>query len=96
MAASMVSPCVAELLTTELAGIAGPTGTAGTGTGGVARMNRAILPSSVTQMLPSGSVAITPDNGTAISVITPFVVIRPIPDPGRTPRSKGCRSGLLC
>ena len=50
-------------------------------TTGAVRTNWPILPSSVTQMLPSGPAVIPPDVGIGISVITRLEVIRPIPAP---------------
>jgi hypothetical protein len=75
MAASRVAPSVVALFVTVLvATFAVLAGTGGKVTGGWGMSNRAILPSSVSQMLPSGPAAIPPDAGTGISVITPLVV----------------------
>jgi hypothetical protein len=48
-------------------------------TTGLGSTNWAILPSTVTHMLPSGPAAIPPEAGAGSSVMTPCVVIRPTP-----------------
>jgi hypothetical protein len=85
MAASTVAPWVVVLVTVALTAVTEPAGTGGEVDGGVVIASRAIVPSWVTQRLPSGPAVIPPEAGTGIAVMTPCVVIRPIPAPGLLP-----------
>ena len=85
MAASVALDWRVAVPTAGLADVVGLAGTGGRVPTGLVRTNWAILPSSVTQMLPSGPAATPPEDGTGIIVITPLVAIRPMPEPGLLP-----------
>jgi hypothetical protein len=85
MAASVATDWLVAVPTAGLGDMVGLAGSRGRVPTGLVRTNWAILPSSVTQMLPSGPAATPPEDGTGIIVITPPVVIRPSSDPEALP-----------